>query len=274
MQHKTFGRWIIELGMRVDLQGQWALVGGASQGIGQATARVLAEAGARVILMSRRLEVLEATRAMLPDPKTHKVFPVDLERVQDASMTLARIVNETGPISIWVNNTGGPRSGPLGEATPDELERAFRGHMLSSQAILRTLLPGMKQQKYGRIVNVLSTSVKIPIPNLGVSNTMRAAVASWAKTLANELGPFGVTVNSVLPGYTETPRLESLIVGAAQKSGRSEDDVKREWIETIPMRRLADPVETARAIAFLASPLAGYISGVLLPVDGGRTGSL
>ena len=260
--------------MRVNLEGQWALVGGASQGIGQATARVLAEAGAKVVLMSRRLDALEATRALLPEPKTHRTLAVDLERIEDVSTSLARIVNETGPVSVWVNNTGGPRSGPLVEASPDEIERAFRGHLSSSQVILRTLLPGMKQLKYGRIVNVLSTSVKIPIPNLGVSNTMRAAVANWAKTLAGELGPFGITVNSVLPGFTETPRLESLITGAAQKSGRADDEIRREWQETIPLRRLADPVETARAITFLASPLASYISGVLLPVDGGRTGSL
>lgn len=260
--------------MRVDLQGQWALVGGASQGIGQATARVLAEAGARVILMSRRLEVLEATRATLPDPKSHRTLAVDIERTEDLSTGLARLVHEIGPVSIWINNTGGPKAGPLVEASPDELERAFRGHLLSSQVILRTLLPGMKQLKYGRIVNILSTSVKIPIPGLGVSNTMRAAVANWAKTLANELGPNGVTVNSVLPGFTETPRLESLIAGAVQKSGRSDEDIRREWAETIPLRRLADPLETARAITFLASPLASYISGVVLPVDGGRTGSL
>lgn len=260
--------------MRVNLEGQWALVGGASQGIGQMTARVLAEAGAKVILMSRRLDVLEATRAGLPDPQSHRTLAVDLERLEDVSTSLARIVNETGPVSIWINNTGGPRSGPLVEASPDELERAFRGHLLSSQVILRTLLPGMKQLKYGRIVNVLSTSVKIPIPGLGVSNTMRSAVANWAKTLAGELGPFGVTVNSVLPGFTETPRLESLIAGAAAKASKSEEEVRQEWRETIPLRRLAEPVETARAIAFLASPLASYISGVLLPVDGGRTGSL
>lgn len=267
-------RWSIELDCNIDLKGQWALVGGASQGIGQATARVLANAGARVILMSRRLEALEATRATLPEPKSHRTFAVDLERLEDVSVSLARIVAEIGPVSIWINNTGGPKAGPLSEASPDEMERAFRGHVLSSQVILRTLLPGMKQIKYGRIVNVLSTSVKIPLPNLGVSNTMRSAVASWAKTLASELGPFGVTVNSVLPGYTDTPRLEALLAGAALKTGKSVDDVKQEWMDSVPMHRLADPIETAKAIAFLSSKHAGYISGIVLPVDGGRTGSL
>jgi 3-oxoacyl-[acyl-carrier protein] reductase len=140
--------------------------------------------------------------------------------------------------------------------------------------VLRTLLPGMKELNYGRIINVLSTSVRTPLPNLGVSNIMRSAMAAWAKTLALELGPLGITVNNILPGYTETPRLESLVTGTASRTGKSVDDVKAEWLNTIPARRLGDPVETAQAIAFLASPLAGYISGTSLPVDGGRTPSL
>jgi len=260
--------------MQVDLRGQWALVGGASQGIGQATAKVLAEAGARIILMSRRQDVLESVRNTLPDPSSHRCFAVDAEKTQDLSLGLARVVNETGPVSIWVNNTGGPKAGPLADASSDELERAFRGHVVASQMILRALLPGMKQNNYGRIVNILSTSVKTPLPNLGVSNIMRAGVASWAKTLSVELGPFGITVNSVLPGYTETPRLESLITGAASKTGKSADEVRQGYIDSIPVRRLADPEETAAAIAFLASPLAGYISGTVLPVDGARTPAL
>jgi 3-oxoacyl-[acyl-carrier protein] reductase len=250
------------------------LIGGASQGIGQASARLFAERGARVILMSRRQDVLEATKATLTEPSRHRTLPLDLERLEDVSLQLARLVNDVGPVSVWLNNTGGPKAGPLMDASPDEMERAFRGHVLAAQVILRTLLPGMKQLKYGRIINVLSTSVKIPIPNLGVSNTIRAAVANWAKTLSLELGPFGITVNNILPGYTETPRLESLVSGAAQKGGRSEADVRAEWAKSIPAQRLGDPRETAEAIAFLASPAAGYINGVNLPVDGGRTGAL
>lgn len=259
---------------RIDLSGQWALVGGASQGIGQATARVLAEAGARVILMARRLDALEVTRASMTDPKSHRCFAIDLERIEDLSLALSRLVAEIGPVTIWVNNTGGPKAGPLAEASPDEMERAFRGHVMASQVILRSLLPGMKSHRSGRIVNVLSTSVKVPLPNLGVSNSIRSSMASWGKTLATELGPFGVTVNSVLPGYTETPRLDFLIAGVAAKSGQSAAEVKQAWANSVPMGRLADPVETATAIAFLCSPLASYISGVLLPVDGGRTGAL
>lgn len=260
--------------MELSLEGRWALVGGASQGIGQAAARILAEQGARVILMSRRSEVLEQVRASLPNPSAHRTLAVDLERLEDVSLMLGRLVADVGNVSIWVNNTGGPKAGPLSEASPDEMERAFRGHVLSSQVILRTLLPGMKASKYGRIINVLSTSVKIPIANLGVSNTIRAAMANWSKTLSQELGPFGITVNNILPGFTETPRLDSLASGAATKASKSEAEIKAEWAEQIPLRRLGDPRETAQAIAFLASPAAGYISGVHLPVDGGRTGAL
>lgn len=260
--------------MDLSLEGKWALVGGASQGIGRAAAIALAEAGARVILMSRRSEVLEQVRQTLPQPARHRTLSVDLERLEDISTSLGRLVADIGQVHIWVNNTGGPKAGPLSEASPDEMERAFRGHVLSSQVILRTLLPGMKTANYGRIINVLSTSVKIPIANLGVSNTVRAAMANWSKTLSQELGPQGITVNNILPGYTDTPRLESLAAGAAGKTSQSEDEVRAGWAAQVPLRRLGDPRETADAIAFLASPAAGYISGVNLPVDGGRTGAL
>jgi len=263
-----------EATIRIHLEGQVALVGGASQGIGQATAQVLAECGARVVLMARRLEVLESVKNTLPNPTSHRTLAVDLERVEDVSTNLGRLVSDLGPIGIWVNNTGGPKSGPLVEASPDEMERAFRGHLMASQVILRTLLPGMKTLKSGRIINVLSTSVRIPIANLGVSNLIRAAMASWSKTLVQELGPFGITVNNILPGYTETPRLEALIGGTAQRLGQSEEQIRKEWESSIPMQRFASPRETAEAIAFLASAHASYISGVQLPVDGGRTGAL
>jgi 3-oxoacyl-[acyl-carrier protein] reductase len=259
--------------MNSSLEGRWALVGGASQGIGQATAMVLAERGARVILMSRRSDVLETVRAKLPNPAQHRVLPIDMERLEDISAPLNRHLSDVGGVSIWVNCTGGPKAGPLADASPDEMERAFRGHVLASQIILRSILPGMKALGYGRIINVLSTSVKIPIPNIGVSNIVRSAMAAWAKTLALELGPLGITVNNILPGYTQTPRLDALLTGAAQKAQISVDQVKTEWINSIPLKRLGDPRETAEAIAFLASPAAAYISGVQLPVDGGRTGS-
>ncbi len=226
-----------------------------------------------MILLSRRIDALEAVRSGLPHPSHHKIIAMDMERIEELNLTLGRLVAETGPVSIWINNTGGPKAGPLTEATPVEMERAFRGHVMASQVILRTLLPGMKQLKYGRIINVLSTSVKQPIPNLGVSNLVRAAMAAWAKTLSQELGPFGITVNNILPGFTETPRLTSLAADAAARGSKSEEQVRKEWMDTIPLKRLADPRETAEAIGFLASPRASYISGVSLPVDGGRTGA-
>lgn len=259
--------------MELSLEGKTALVGGASQGIGQAAARLLAERGAKVILMSRRPDILEATRATLANPGRHRSFAVDLERTEELSLSLSRLVLDTGPVAIWVNNTGGPKGGPLCDATPAEMERAFRGHLMASQVILKTLVPGMKSLKYGRIVNVLSTSVKVPIPNLGVSNIIRAGMAAWAKTLSQELGPFGITINNVLPGYTETPRLNAIAADSAARTGASEDKVRRDWIESTPARRLGDPAETAQAIAFLSSPSAAFISGTSLPVDGGRTGA-
>lgn len=188
-----------------------------------------------------------------------------MERTEELGLTLGRLVAETGPVTIWINNTGGPKAGPLTEAGAVEMERAFRGHVLASQVILRTLLPGMKQLKHGRIVNVLSTSVRQPIPNLGISNLIRAAMASWAKTLSQELGPFGITVNNILPGFTDTPRLAALA---------PDEKTRQLWAESVPLKRIADPSETAEAIAFLSSSLASYISGVSLPVDGGRTGAL
>ena len=260
--------------MDLNLEGKVALVGGASQGIGQATAQLLAERGAKVILMARRPDVLESVRNSMVHPSRHRCFAIDVERYDELALSLGRLVLETGPVGIWVNNTGGPKAGTLLEATPAEMERSFRGHVMASQVILKTLVPGMKSLKYGRIINVLSTSVKIPIPGLGVSNLIRAAMASWAKTLSQELGPMGITVNNILPGFTETPRLASLAADAALRSGTGEDKIRAAWIETIPLRRLAEPKETAEAIAFLASPRAAYISGISLPVDGGRTGAL
>jgi 3-oxoacyl-[acyl-carrier protein] reductase len=177
-------------------------------------------------------------------------------------------------VHILINNSGGPPPGAIVDATPQEFLDALRKHLLANQMLVQAVLPGMRAAGWGRIVNIISTSVKEPIPGIGVSNTTRGAVASWAKTLAGELAPLGITVNNVLPGSTHTPRIEQLVTATAQKSGRSEQAVQQEMAAAIPIGRFADPAETAAAVAFLASPAAGYITGVNLPVDGGRMRSI
>ena len=175
---------------------------------------------------------------------------------------------------ILVNNTGGPAPGNIVDATPAQFESAFRSHLVCNHILATLLIPGMKRSGYGRIINIISTSVKIPIRGLGVSNTIRAAVANWSKTLANELAPLAITVNNILPGATETERLQEVIRGIAAKTGKHIDDIEQEWMNEIPMKRFADASEIAAAAAFLASPAASYITGINLPVDGGRTGCL
>jgi 3-oxoacyl-[acyl-carrier protein] reductase len=263
------------LPVQIDLTGKTVLVCGASRGIGAQTAIQMAEAGAQVILVARSKEGLGATLEKMPNPSGHKVLSLDLMKTRESPAAVQAVATDCHqPVSVLVCNTGGPKAGPLDEADFEELENGFRAHVLANQALLQTVLPGMKDLKFGRIINVISTSVKIPIPNLGVSNTIRGAVANWAKTLSVELGQFGITVNNVLPGYTETERLDTLLEAAGKRMGKSRDEVVALWRAKVPAGRFADPAETAAAITFLASPLAGYINGVNLPVDGGRTGSL
>jgi 3-oxoacyl-[acyl-carrier protein] reductase len=173
-----------------------------------------------------------------------------------------------------VNNTGGPPGGTALEATPEQYEQAFNNHVLCNQLLVQAVVPHMERQKYGRIINIISTSVKQPIAGLGVSNTIRAAVANWAKTLAAELGPRGITVNNVLPGMTDTARLRWLIGARAEKTGESVEAVEKIMKAEIPLRRFATASEIAAAVAFLACPAASYINGINIPVDGGRTLSL
>lgn len=262
--------------MNLDLSGRRALICGGSQGLGEACARQLAEQGAEVVLLARSLDKLEAVRDSLAtnQEQQHAVLAVDAN--DRAALTLA-LVNELergGPIHIWLNNTGGPAPGRACDASPDAYADALTQHVVNAQAILTLLLPGMRSAGFGRILNVLSTSVKEPIRNLGVSNTVRAAVANWAKTLSTELAADGITVNNVLPGLTQTPRLDSLIAGGAKNSGRSVEQVAEGMANSIPVGRFAEPAEFANAVGFLASPAAAYINGINLPVDGGRTGNL
>lgn len=262
--------------MDIDLTGKHALVCGASQGIGLATAIELASLGADVTALARRGEVLQAIVAQLP--RTHPTQRHGWIAVDSGDTAALRAKTEAlvaaHPVHILINNSGGPPPGTVQGADEAAFLDAFRKHLLANQALAEVVRAGMQRDGYGRIVNIISTSVKEPIAGIGVSNVTRGAVANWAKTLATELAPLGITVNNVLPGSTRTPRIEQIIDGRAGKSGRSRDVVHAEMEADIPMRRFAEPSETAAAVAFLASPAASYITGINLPVDGGRTRSL
>jgi 3-oxoacyl-[acyl-carrier protein] reductase len=260
----------------LDLTGKHALVCGASQGIGLAAARALAELGADVTLLARREERLRELAASLPttrEGQAHRWIAADSADTDTLRDKVQAAVN-AHPVHILVNNSGGPPPGTVHGAEIAAFEAAYRQHLIANHVLAETVIPGMERDGYGRIVNVISTSVKEPLQGLGVSNTTRWAVASWAKTLATELAPKGITVNNVLPGSTETPRIEQIIQNTSIKTGRSREEVFEKMVSEIPMRRFARPEETAAAIAFLCSPAASYITGVNLPVDGGRTRSL
>lgn len=261
--------------MDLDLTGKHALVCGASQGIGLATARELAALGANVTLLARREDTLREVAATLPTQpgQSHDWVVADSADTETLRDKVQALVN-TKPVHILVNNSGGPPPGTVHGAQIAAFEAAYRQHLIANHVLAETVIPGMERDGYGRIVNVISTSVKEPLQGLGVSNTTRWAVASWAKTLATELAPKGITVNNVLPGSTETPRIEQIIDNTSIKTGKSRDEVFQKMVGEIPMRRFAKPEETAAAIAFLCSPAAAYITGVNLPVDGGRTRSL
>ncbi len=262
--------------MDLDLTGKHALVCGASQGIGRAVAVELAGMGASVTVLARRADKLKALLDALPEapgalPHHHIALDgSDLDALRQAMQNLVK----RAPVHILVNNSGGPPPGPILSADIAAFEAAVRAHLLANQVRAQELIPGMRESGYGRIVNVISTSVKEPIPGIGVSNATRGAVASWAKTLAGEVAADGITVNNVLPGSTETPRIEQII---AVRAARGEDDeaaVRAAMTASIPLGRFAEPEETAAAVAFLCSPAAAAITGINLPVDGGRTRSL
>jgi 3-oxoacyl-[acyl-carrier protein] reductase len=261
--------------MNLSLLGKNALVGGASAGIGRATAVELALLGANVTLLARTESSLQEAVASLDvsQGQRHNYIAADFS---DSKTLLEKVTAslESRPVHILVNNTGGPPGGPITEATGEAFLMAFHNHLLCNQLLAQAVLPGMKATGYGRIVNIISTSVKEPVENLGVSNTTRWAVASWAKTWANEVARFGITVNNVLPGYTLTGRLKEIIEKRAVASGQSIEATEEIFKNQVPSRRFAEPKEVAAAVAFLASPAAGYINGINLPVDGGRTKSL
>jgi 3-oxoacyl-[acyl-carrier protein] reductase len=249
-----------------------ALVCGASSGIGRAAALTLARRGATVTALARTEDKL---RSLADEAAPGNVRPLvaDMDDIGALRETVAAHLSTTGPVHVLVNNSGGPPPGPLLDATTDDLTAAFGRHVLAAHVIVGLTLPGMREAGYGRIVNVISISVREPIPNLGVSNTIRAAMAGWAKSLSRELPP-GITINNVLPGYTATDRLRQLGEAVGAKSNRTYEQVEQAWIATVPEGRLADPEETAGVIAFLASPEAAYVRGQSLAVDGGRLGCI
>lgn len=261
--------------MNLSLIGKNALVGGASAGIGRAVAMELAALGANVTLVARTESALQETMATLDaaQGQQHRYIAADFSDSKTLLEKVRHLLEDTD-IHILVNNTGGPPGGPITEATESAFANAWHNHLICNQLLAQALLPGMKKAGYGRILNIISTSVKEPLDNLGVSNTTRWAVAGWAKTWANEVGQWGITVNNILPGYTRTGRLLEIVEKRAAASGQSVETVESQFKSQVPARRFAEPAEVAAAVAFLASPAAGYISGVNLPVDGGRTKSL
>lgn len=263
--------------MSLPLSSRRALVGGSTQGIGRAVAEALAAQGATVTLLARDAARLAEVAASLPTPagQTHDFLVADFADPEALAATVRAYLSGAGVgFHILVNNTGGPPGGPLLAATPADLRAPFEQHLIANHLLAQAVVPAMQAAGFGRIINIISTSVKIPLPGLGVSNTIRGAVASWAKTLANELGPHGITVNNVLPGATLTQRHKSLIDNKIKQTGQSAEAIEAEMLKLIPARRFGLAEEVAAAVAFLASPAAGYINGTSVPVDGGRTGSL
>ena len=244
----------------INLEGKRALVCGGTSGIGKASAVSLEDNGAQVITLSR-------------SASGDNSISCDLEDLDSLKKVVTEEIETNGPFHILINNSGGPPSGPLLEAQPHDFQKAFLRHVLASQTLVQLLLEGMKSSNYGRIINIISTSVKEPIPGLGVSNTIRGAMASWSKTLSKELPP-EITVNNVLPGFTNTERLTELKKTLSEQKGISQEEVEKAWLSTVPEGRLAEPSELGQVVAFLSSPAASFVRGTSIPVDGGRTGSI
>ena len=259
--------------MNLDLKNKNAIVCGSTQGIGEASAIELAKLGANITLIARNesklLDVLNELDKS--QGQTHSFVCIDFS---DSEKLKEEVKLLKGTYHVLVNNTGGPAAGPITDENTNAFEEAFRMHLINNQILVQQVIKGMKDAGFGRIINIISTSVKAPIAGLGVSNTIRAAVASWAKTLSIELGAYGITVNNVLPGFTNTNRLKTLITKKAEVQGKSEEEIASAMKLGVPASRFGQANEVANAVAFLCSPAANYINGINLPVDGGRTASL
>ncbi len=262
--------------MNLDLSGRTALVGGSTQGLGFASAVELALLGANIVLLSRNEEKLKSAVLLLDKSRgqNHQYLVADFTDVNNVIGAVNSFLDRGNIAEILINNTGGPTGGTTLNATVEEFLQAFNNHLLCNHVLAKALIPGMKAAGFGRIINIISTSVKQPISGLAVSNTIRAAVANWSKTLATEVAPFGITVNNVLPGFTKTVRADYVVKKKSIDSGKTEEQVMKELEAEIPVGRIGQPEEFGAAVAFLCSPAAGYITGINLPVDGGRLSCL
>lgn len=261
--------------MNLSLEGKHAIICGSTQGIGLAIAEELALLGASCILMARNEQALKDAVHTLDTglQQDHHYLVADFSKPDEVKAVIENYMKDH-TVHILINNSGGPASGPITDATEEAFLNTFNQHLICNHIMVKAVIPSMKKEGYGRIINIISTSVKVPLKNLGVSNTIRGAVASWAKTMANELGQFNITVNNVLPGATKTARLESIISVNASKKSCSVEVVEEEMLKEIPMKRFGDAEEIAAVAAFLASPAAAYVNGTSIPVDGGRTGAI
>ncbi len=261
--------------MNLSLEGKNAVICGSTQGIGLAIAEELALLGANCTLIARNEKSLKEAVQILDIAlrQQHNYLVADFNNPEEVKKVIEAYVAGQS-VHILINNTGGPPSGPITDASEAEFLNAFNQHLVCNHILTRAVIPSMKKEGFGRIINIISTSVKIPLKNLGVSNTIRGAVASWAKTMANELGEFNITVNNVLPGFTNTQRLSSLISQIAKKGNVMAEVITGNMTEEVPMKRFAEPSEIASVAVFLATPAASYVNGVSIPVDGGRTGSI
>ncbi|MEP6615895.1 MAG: SDR family oxidoreductase [Ginsengibacter sp.] len=262
--------------MDLNLTGKYAIVCGSTQGLGMASAIELALLGAHVTLMARNKEKLISAVEKLDTSKQqkHGFVVADFQYPEQVKTAIQEYLGRHPFVNILVNNTGGPKGGLAMEAGTEEFSMAFNSHLLCNHILTQAVVPSMKSNGYGRIINIISTSVKQPIPGLGVSNTIRGAVASWAKTLAGELGEYGITVNNVLPGYTRTSRYDAIVQNKMKSTGNSEDEIEAALISDIPVKRIGKTEEFGAVVAFLSSPAASYINGINLPVDGGRLSTL